>query len=108
MGAPGDDGVRIGSNVRIGQSNFGALALLLAAAITVPMLMSDYLPRFGFRLPQRMEENLGVIVFDFGILLDLLILVLASVGITQGGRNRWFGVGAILLAALPWLLPLMI
>ena len=94
--------------MRVGQSNYGVLALLLAAAIAVPVLLSDYLPRFGARLPKRMEENLGAIIFDFGIAIDLLILVLALVGIAQGGRNRWFSVGAIALAATPWLLPLII
>ena len=95
-------------NVRVGQSNFGILALLLAAAISLPMLLCDYLPRFGIRLPSRIEDNLGVVAFDFGILIDLLILGLGVTGIAQGARNRWLGIGAIVLAAIPWLLPLII
>ena len=94
--------------MRIGQSNFGVLAIMLAAAISAPILLSDYLPRTGVRLPRRVEENLGVIVFDFGIAIDLLILGLALIGVREGGRNRWFGISAIVLAAIPWLLPLII
>jgi hypothetical protein len=96
------------TSIQLGRSNYGAIALLLAVAVALPVMLSDYLPRLGVRIPERIDENIGIIVFDLGIIIDLLILALACFGIAQGGRNRWAGIAAIGVAALPWLLPFII
>jgi hypothetical protein len=54
------------------------------------------------RLPQRLEDNISYIYFDYGLIMDLLVLALCAIGITQRRRNRWFGIAGVVLISLWW------
>ncbi len=95
--------MRAGS-INLGRTSFGIVALVLGALLNVPLLLCELLPRVGIHLPRQIDENIGLVFFDLGVVIDLLVLALGLFGVAQGGRNRWAGALAIVLAILPWII----
>jgi len=89
-------------SINLGRTNFGILALVLGALLNLPLVLCELLPRAGIQLPRRINENMGLVFFDLGFIIDLLVLALGLFGVAQGGRNRVTGGIAIVLALLPW------
>lgn len=66
-------------------SSLGWLSLLAVTAWEFPMQIERFFPRL---LSTRIEDNLSVIVFDYGLAIDLVLVLICVAGIFKRGRNR--------------------
>ena len=79
---------------RLGRTNFGLCGFVAAAGWTLLFVVA------ALPLPRRFNDRLGDIVFDYGAIIILLILILCLLGLVQNRRNRRFAlVGITLLGA---------
>lgn len=89
-------------------TDFGAVALAFAAALTALWLTADFSQRLGIHLPRRIEQNLSNFIFDFGFIWDLFTLLFVILGLFRRGSSRRLALLGLGVLVLPWiLLPLL-
>jgi len=78
----------------------GLISLVLASAFAAPGLLLNICMLANVEPPARLMNNLGNFIFDWGLILILLILFCSIVGIIQGGRSRRQSLIALVILVL--------
>ena len=80
---------------RFGRTNCGYLALAVVLAMALPIVLVERIfPLMGWR-SDRIEGNISVVFFDFGLFIGLTAMALATLGLLQDRRNRIAAITAL-------------
>jgi hypothetical protein len=78
-------------------TRWGPTALIAVLAYAIPVQLLVWLPHVGLHLPERIAGNISIIVFDYGLLIDLLLLIICIVAVTHDAGHRRLAWTALLV-----------